>query len=954
MRLVIDPSILAKAFANSHSREAKLLSLAMYGWVCANAGGHPLDEANALDREFSGTVDAIQLDAVRVRAERIQFDAQLRKALVEEALGPHAPDDLVLVTSPALRTDLARLLKDLALPISFDAVNRLIVLVSAEIESSTTRSGHPPREQYLLDIARKAGAVLLTNNAYTDPSNDVRIYSLSRFVQEVLPASFAFDAIDAPAAQRAAVRAFAPIVQALLPEDKVFASLVRDAVANREIVSGARAAAVDTTTLDSHVSVLQAVAGVRQEIAALLTTTDQLAGARGAVPPSGGALQLIALEAERDAAAERLRRALTEQILRQLRAAIERASEDSYSTLLTVADAPGLAQTIDGYGVDTRASDELRALFGRMPAGSIGIAGNRGIGKSHLIDRFCAPIQPDRSEPLLGTVVSAPTQYDSRDFLLHLFGRLCDTIIGRPDVRVERLAYAEHAAAGPFMHRLPDAWATTLAVALAFSGLLLNVGAVLAIAGDAMAIAGAVALLSALLVLPVAARGDASRRWIARPAVGVLFALALLLLAASLLNLWEGALRDIGVIAIALALAIWSLQTGREKATSSLVTPLSLFPEGLVSTAIARLEEINYQKTLATGWSSTANGKLQAGTVALGAAAALTGTRTLSPVAVTFPETVARLRAFLAQAVATELPSGEYLEIRIGIDELDKMESEAAAHRFLNEIKGVFGIPRCFFLVSVSEEALSNFDRRGAHVRDAFDSAFDEIIYVQPLSFAEARGLLAQRVIGLPIPYHGLCHVLSGGLPRDLIRVARAVLAAKPSEGDGSLSDIVRSVLALERDQRLRAVSVAARHFPLEPGASNFLQWAANVQHIEISEPELMSFCSNVALLSGELNEVLPHDAPECLAQRELNHLIVELTTFGYFAATMLAVFDDSLSREALGAATEPRWRTLEALVEARAVSASNPYAGWSLITKFRESRMMTTLTLPQQLRPTA
>lgn len=69
---------------------------------------------------------------------------------------------------------------------------------------------------------------------------------------------------------------------------------------------------------------------------------------------------------------------------------------------------------------------------------------------------------------------------------------------------------------------------------------------------------------------------------------------------------------------------------------------------------------------------------------------------------------------------------------------------------------------------------------------------------------------------------------------------------------------------------------------------------------------------------------------------------------FGYFAATVIAVFNDETSKDSMGATADPEWLPLEQLVEARAVSAANPSAGWGLISDFRSSRAMSTLEVPQ------
>ena len=41
-------------------------------------------------------------------------------------------------------------------------------------------------------------------------------------------------------------------------------------------------------------------------------------------------------------------------------------------------------------------------------------------------------------------------------------------------------------------------------------------------------------------------------------------------------------------------------------------------------------------------------------------------------------------------------------------------------------------MPHCYYLISVSDDALAAYEMRGLPVRDAFDSAFDEVIHVLP------------------------------------------------------------------------------------------------------------------------------------------------------------------------------------------------------------------------------
>jgi hypothetical protein len=114
-------------------------------------------------------------------------------------------------------------------------------------------------------------------------------------------------------------------------------------------------------------------------------------------------------------------------------------------------------------------------------------------------------------------------------------------------------------------------------------------------------------------------------------------------------------------------------------------------------------------------------------------------------------------------------------QVIIAIDEMDKMPSQEAATKFLNHIKVLFPIAGCSFVVSVSEMAWSLFERRGMPLRDVLDSSFDEIIHLDTLSAAESRDLLKRRDRGISDPQALLCHCLSGGLPRDLLRWARTL-----------------------------------------------------------------------------------------------------------------------------------------------------------------------------------
>jgi len=122
-------------------------------------------------------------------------------------------------------------------------------------------------------------------------------------------------------------------------------------------------------------------------------------------------------------------------------------------------------------------------------------------------------------------------------------------------------------------------------------------------------------------------------------------------------------------------------------------------------------------------------------------------------------------------------------KIVIAIDELDKLATADDAIGAVNSLKDLFHLPNTHFVVSVSEDALVRFVMRGIPFRDVFDSAFDNIFQVEPPSPEDAWKLLAHRTGGFPISAALFCYAWSGGMPRDLIRAARACVDIRRRRG---------------------------------------------------------------------------------------------------------------------------------------------------------------------------
>ncbi|EOD58676.1 tetratricopeptide repeat protein [Amycolatopsis vancoresmycina] len=292
--------------------------------------------------------------------------------------------------------------------------------------------------------------------------------------------------------------------------------------------------------------------------------------------------------------------------------------------------------------IDTPATKELRQLLRQRSKGSFALAGPRGAGKSTLLERWCAGqllresgTQEARMD--LTVRVDAPVGYQSKDFLTHLFGRLCD--------EVENYAADHDPAINSRASRTAD--------------------------GSAQ---------SGLLRLFHLIRGT----WVERerrPGQGVLTAPELLHLARSERN------------------KLRFLQSHTTEGEVSLGAP------ALSGTALKRKSSVKRDD-----------------------------------IPLNHPQLVDRFRAFLG--VAAEVVRNLDGKVLIGIDELDRISDGEGAQQFLNELKAVFNVPNCYFLVSVSEDALADFELSAMGMRTVFDSAFDTIVRVDYLTFDQAKLLL--------------------------------------------------------------------------------------------------------------------------------------------------------------------------------------------------------------------
>ncbi|MFE0462996.1 P-loop NTPase fold protein [Kitasatospora sp. NPDC058965] len=578
--------------------------------------------------------------------------------------------------------------------------------------------------------------------------------------------------------------------------------------------------------------------------------------------------------------------ALTEQaMMPQLRVLVSQFLGPDQESLLLVGGHDGLRDAQNPkYVVSSTAERLLRQKMDQLDGGTIAVCGPRGAGKSTLL-RSCS------SRPGAGldldVFVQAPADYTPQDFLLTLFGRVCERYLEIYGESSDADVFAVAARRRRFWAGLGRAvrWVAVLVVAVALLVAGLWHPSLWVYTHD----------VKPRVVDHVDSWWTGTEHWA--------------------LAFWRTRPLPAGVLLVATGLAVASY--------------LERAPKGPPGLALRCQRYLYRLRTVQNSSTSVNLGFTGVQALTLGGSRSTSiGSRPL-----TYPELVSEFRDLLTD-IARRHESLDGARVVIAIDELDRVGDTKQARKFLGEIKAVFGIHNVYYLISVAEDLGAAFVRRGLPHRDVTDSSLDDLLHVPPRTPAESKELLALRAPSLTLPFVQLLHALAGGLPRDLIRYARRLVEVHHWTERSERTDLAPAMICEELSDTLEGFrTLMAGQEWSAAGGRLLLGLQTLIQQLRTpAERNSPDTRARIRELADNPNALLPGSAGapdgEGGLSGEALTLWREASACAYFSLTLLEVFGapDFESRRAL-AALKGRDGEPQRLAEARLELAVSPHS---------------------------
>ena len=184
--------------------------------------------------------------------------------------------------------------------------------------------------------------------------------------------------------------------------------------------------------------------------------------------------------------------------------------------------------------------------------------------------------------------------------------------------------------------------------------------------------------------------------------------------------------------------------------------------------------------------------------------------------------------------------------------------------------------------------------------RDAFDSAFDDVVAVDYLDFDTARKMLGERVLGMPIQFQALCFCLSGGLAREVVRAARSMVELAPEDGPSrDLEGLTLQIVQRELSAKAHAISASIEQLGAAQVRSDLL---GKLQSLLASAPTAQRLYEFHASLTEPqpIQRRRRSGEPPSADDVKAVALAEEIATYAYFLAAILRMFVNALDQVAV------------------------------------------------------
>ena len=382
-------------------------------------------------------------------------------------------------------------------------------------------------------------------------------------------------------------------------------------------------------------------------------------------------------------------------------------------------------------------SDKIYGRLMHSSASVIGIAGQRGAGKSSLAQKLLQRAEDDGAYTQL---IHLPTVSDSREFLIAIFQSVCEEVVSQIEKDL-----GQHRSLKEYAKVAIGRITKQRRIILTAMFLLLSVP-----------------FIYFQFRYFIETLGDID---------GLTIRADLILI-------------GITVLTMVVLIAWWLLLPGY-----SLVSRQIRFARkdpnraGLRQYALELIEHLEFQTTLSSAQEAgvqmpSLSGKWSSG-------------KSLAARPLSLPGISTQFARFLDHVAAIHSKK----RVVICFDELDKIENPRDLDKLLRGIKGILGHPKTHFLLTVSEDALARYVKQRRLEKGMLESAFEEIVPLNPVDPSVARQVIDcicpakndENLGEIERISTALFWLFGGGNPREIKRNVLTCLEAglEPNEATG-------------------------------------------------------------------------------------------------------------------------------------------------------------------------